>query len=64
MGREFVDHNIEIWGNMLPVLELGEHCPTRLEAGLAPVSGKACERFSAWYQRDNKIGITCCHGQD
>ena len=32
LGRDFVDHNIEIWGNMLPVLESGEHCPTHLRA--------------------------------
>ena len=32
LGREFVDHNIEIWSNMLPVLESGEHCPTHLRA--------------------------------
>ena len=32
LGREFVDHNIEIWRNMLPVLESGEHCPTHLRA--------------------------------
>ncbi len=30
LGRDFVDHNIEIWSNMLPVLESGEHCPTHL----------------------------------
>jgi hypothetical protein len=30
LGRDFVDHNIEIWANMLPVLESGEHCPTHL----------------------------------
>jgi phosphoethanolamine N-methyltransferase len=29
-GREFVDHNIEIWKSMLPVLDSGEHCPTHL----------------------------------
>lgn len=32
LGREFVDHNIAIWSNMLPVLETGEHCPTHLRA--------------------------------
>ncbi len=32
LGREFVDHNIEIWSNMLPVLVSGEHCPTHLRA--------------------------------
>ncbi len=30
LGREFVDHNIEIWGKMLVVLDTGEHCPTHL----------------------------------
>lgn len=30
LGREFVDHNIEIWTRMLPVLDSGEHCPTHL----------------------------------
>lgn len=32
LGREFVEHNIEIWSKMLPVLETGEHCPTHLRA--------------------------------
>ena len=32
LGHNFVDHNIEIWSNMLPVLETGEHCPTHLRA--------------------------------
>ena len=32
LGRDFVDHNIEIWSNMLPVLESGEYCPTHLRA--------------------------------
>ena len=32
LGREFVDHNIAIWANMLPVLHSGEHCPTHLRA--------------------------------
>lgn len=32
LGRDFVDHNVEIWTNMLPVLESGEHCPTHLRA--------------------------------
>jgi ubiquinone/menaquinone biosynthesis C-methylase UbiE len=32
LGREFVDHNIAIWANMLPVLQSGEHCPTHLRA--------------------------------
>ena len=32
LGSVFVDHNIEIWSNMLPVLESGEHCPTHLHA--------------------------------
>ena len=32
LGRDFVDHNIEIWSNMLPVLQSGEHCPTHLRA--------------------------------
>ena len=32
LGKEFVDHNIEIWTNMLPVLDSGEHCPTHLRA--------------------------------
>ena len=31
-GREFVDHNIEIWTAMLVVLETGEHRPTHLRA--------------------------------
>lgn len=32
LGRAFVDHNIEIWSKMLPVLETGEHCPSHLRA--------------------------------
>jgi phosphoethanolamine N-methyltransferase len=32
LGRDFVDHNIEIWTRMLPVLETGEHCPSHLRA--------------------------------
>ena len=30
LGQDFVDHNIEIWKNMIPVLDNGEHCPTHL----------------------------------
>jgi phosphoethanolamine N-methyltransferase len=30
LGQAFVDHNIDIWTNMIPVLETGEHCPTHL----------------------------------
>lgn len=37
LGRDFVDHNVEIWTNMLPVLESGEHCPTHLR-GRKPVA--------------------------
>jgi SAM-dependent methyltransferase len=29
-GQDFVDRNIAIWRNMLPVLDSGEHCPTHL----------------------------------
>ena len=32
VGRAFVDHNIEIWKRMIPVLDTGEHCPTHLKA--------------------------------
>jgi SAM-dependent methyltransferase len=32
LGQEFVDHNIQIWANMLAVLKSGEHCPTHLRA--------------------------------
>ena len=32
LGKDFVDHNIAIWANMLPVLQSGEHCPTHLRA--------------------------------
>jgi phosphoethanolamine N-methyltransferase len=32
LGKEWVDHNIEIWENMLVVLETGEHCPHHLKA--------------------------------
>jgi phosphoethanolamine N-methyltransferase len=30
LGKDFVDHNIDIWGRMLVVLDTGEHCPTHL----------------------------------
>lgn len=30
LGKDYVDHNIEIWKNMIPVLDSGEHCPTHL----------------------------------
>ena len=30
LGKEFVDHNIDIWRKMLVVLDSGEHCPTHL----------------------------------
>ena len=32
LGRDFVDHNIEIWRNMIPVLDSGEHAPTHIRA--------------------------------
>lgn len=32
VGQDFVDHNIEIWRRMIPVLDSGEHCPTHLRA--------------------------------
>jgi ubiquinone/menaquinone biosynthesis C-methylase UbiE len=32
VGQDFVDHNIDIWSRMVPVLESGEHCPTHLRA--------------------------------
>jgi len=32
VGQDFVDHNIEIWSRMVPVLDSGEHCPTHLRA--------------------------------
>lgn len=32
LGRDFVDHNIEIWERMIVVLDKGEHCPTHLKA--------------------------------
>lgn len=32
VGQEFVDHNIDIWARMIPVLDTGEHCPTHLAA--------------------------------
>ena len=35
LGKKFVDHNIEIWNNMIPVLDSGEHSPTHLR-GLKP----------------------------
>jgi SAM-dependent methyltransferase len=30
LGRDTVDHNIDIWRKMLVVLDKGEHCPTHL----------------------------------
>ena len=30
LGKDFVDHNIEIWTKMLVVLDSGEHCPTHV----------------------------------
>lgn len=35
LGRDFVDHNLEIWRNMIVVLDTGEHCPAHLR-GLKP----------------------------
>lgn len=32
VGRDFVEENIGIWRRMIPVLDLGEHCPTHLRA--------------------------------
>jgi ubiquinone/menaquinone biosynthesis C-methylase UbiE len=32
LGKDFVDHNIDIWSKMLIVLDKGEHCPTHLRA--------------------------------
>ncbi len=32
VGADFVAHNCEIWERMIPVLDLGEHCPTHLFA--------------------------------
>jgi hypothetical protein len=32
VGQAFVDHNINIWAMMIPVLNSGEHCPTHLRA--------------------------------
>jgi ubiquinone/menaquinone biosynthesis C-methylase UbiE len=30
LGGSFVDHNIDIWRNMIPVLDAGEHAPTHI----------------------------------
>jgi phosphoethanolamine N-methyltransferase len=38
LGRDFVDHNIDIWNKMLVVLDSGEHCPAHLRAR-RPVEG-------------------------
>jgi ubiquinone/menaquinone biosynthesis C-methylase UbiE len=32
VGQDFVNQNITIWERMIPVLDLGEHCPTHLRA--------------------------------
>jgi phosphoethanolamine N-methyltransferase len=32
LGKDFVDHNIEIWERMQVVLDSGEHCPHHLRA--------------------------------
>ncbi|MBL8789418.1 MAG: methyltransferase domain-containing protein [Rhizobiales bacterium] len=37
LGQEFVDHNVTIWRNMIPVLDSGEHCPTHLR-GFKPLA--------------------------
>jgi phosphoethanolamine N-methyltransferase len=37
LGRDFVDHNIDIWTKMLVVLDSGEHCPTHLRGRKPPV---------------------------
>ena len=37
LGQDFVDHNVTIWRNMIPVLDAGEHCPTHLR-GFKPKS--------------------------
>lgn len=36
VGQSFVDHNIEIWERMIPVLDSGEHCPMHLRAQKPP----------------------------
>jgi SAM-dependent methyltransferase len=35
VGRDFVDYNIALWKQMIPVIDSGEHCPTHL-AGRKP----------------------------
>jgi len=30
LGKDFVDHNIDIWTKMIVVLDSGEHCPTHV----------------------------------
>ncbi len=35
VGQEFVEKNLAIWEQMIPVLDTGEHCPTHL-AGQKP----------------------------
>jgi hypothetical protein len=30
LGKDFVDHNIDIWKKMIVVLDSGEHCPTHV----------------------------------
>ena len=37
LGKDFVDHNIDIWTKMLVVLDTGEHCPTHVR-GRKPAS--------------------------
>ncbi len=32
LGKDFVDHNIDIWQRMIVVLDTGEHCPHHLHA--------------------------------
>ncbi len=38
LGKDFVDHNIDIWTKMLVVLDTGEHCPTHLQRAANPYS--------------------------
>jgi ubiquinone/menaquinone biosynthesis C-methylase UbiE len=36
LGKDFVDHNIDIWKKMIVVLDSGEHCPTHVR-GRKPI---------------------------
>ncbi len=49
LGRDFVDHNIEIWNRMLKVLESGEHARP-ISAPGGPSDAIIGRRLRPWAQ--------------